>query len=140
MMHHYVLPSAHPEFIVSTSSMLHALSHATGAADERITCCTLASQIPTQQVLVVYDDLDLPTGKVRLRAKGGHGGHNGMRSIIQNLKGSQEFPRLKVGIGRPAGQLPVASFVLQVSQAAPPTFCWHNCQATFKRVHAASRC
>lgn len=71
-------------------------------------------QIPSQRVLVVHDDLDLPTGKVRLRAKGGHGGHNGMRSITQHLKGSQDFPRLKIGIGRPAGQLPVASFVLQV--------------------------
>ena len=72
-------------------------------------------QIPSQQVLVVYDDLDLPIGKVRLRGKGGHGGHNGMRSIVQHLKGSQDFPRLKIGIGRPAGQLPVASFVLQAS-------------------------
>lgn len=71
-------------------------------------------QIPSQQVLVVHDDLDMDTGRVRLRAKGGHGGHNGMRSIIQHMKGSQDFPRLKIGIGRPAGQLPVASFVLQV--------------------------
>ncbi len=71
-------------------------------------------QIPSHKVLVVHDDLDLPTGKVRLRARGGHGGHNGMRSITQHLKGSQDFPRLKIGIGRPAGQLPVASFVLQV--------------------------
>lgn len=70
-------------------------------------------KIPSQQLLVIYDDLDLPTGKVRLRAKGGHGGHNGMRSILQHMKGSQDFPRLKIGIGRPAGQLPVASFVLQ---------------------------
>ncbi len=75
---------------------------------------TAMVQIPSHKVLVVHDDLDLPTGKVRLRAKGGHGGHNGMRSITQHLKGSQDFPRLKIGIGRPAGQLPVASFVLQV--------------------------
>lgn len=73
-------------------------------------------QVPPQQVLVVHDDLDLPTGKVRLRAKGGHGGHNGMRSIVQHLKGSQDFPRLKIGIGRPSGQLPVSSFVLQASR------------------------
>ncbi len=75
---------------------------------------TAMLQIPSHKVLVVHDDLDLPTGKVRLRARGGHGGHNGMRSITQHLKGSQDFPRLKIGIGRPAGQLPVASFVLQV--------------------------
>lgn len=79
---------------------------------------TFVLQVPPQQVLVVHDDLDLPTGKVRLRAKGGHGGHNGMRSIVQHLKGSQDFPRLKIGIGRPSGQLPVASFVLQASPHA----------------------
>ena len=78
-------------------------------------CFSPYCQVPTQQILVVSDDLDLPLGKVRLRGKGGHGGHNGMRSITQHLSGSQEFPRLKVGIGRPAGQLPVAEFVLQLN-------------------------
>lgn len=52
-------------------------------------------------VLVVYDDLDLPLGRIRIRQDGGAGGHNGIKSIIQEL-GSQEFPRLRVGIGRPA--------------------------------------
>ncbi len=83
-------------------------------------------QIPSQRVLVVHDDLDLPTGKVRLRAKGGHGGHNGMRSITQHLKGSQDFPRLKIGIGRPAGQLPVASFVLQVLAVVSAIVMWFD--------------
>lgn len=78
-------------------------------------------KIPSHKVLVVHDDLDLPTGKVRLRARGGHGGHNGMRSITQHLKGSQDFPRLKIGIGRPAGQLPVASFVLQAFNKSEAT-------------------
>ena len=49
-------------------------------------------------VLVVYDDMDLPTGKLRLRLSGGAGGHNGMKSIISHL-GTQEFPRLRIGIG-----------------------------------------
>ncbi len=49
-------------------------------------------------VLVVYDDMDLPTGKLRLRLSGGAGGHNGMKSIISHL-GTKEFPRLRVGIG-----------------------------------------
>ena len=52
--------------------------------------------IPPERVLVVYDDLDSASGTVRLRLKGGHGGHNGMRSIIQHV-GTQEFPRVKVG-------------------------------------------
>jgi PTH1 family peptidyl-tRNA hydrolase len=54
-------------------------------------------QVPLERVLVVYDDLDLPNGAVRLRAKGGHGGHNGMRSITQHFSGSKDFPRLRIG-------------------------------------------
>ncbi len=49
-------------------------------------------------VLVIYDDMDLPTGKLRMRLSGGAGGHNGMKSIISHL-GTKEFPRLRVGIG-----------------------------------------
>jgi PTH1 family peptidyl-tRNA hydrolase len=56
--------------------------------------------LPLQHLLVIYDDLDLPLGSIRLRQKGGSGGHKGMRSIIEAL-GSQEFPRLRIGIGRP---------------------------------------
>ncbi|KAK9813011.1 hypothetical protein WJX72_007421 [[Myrmecia] bisecta] len=70
-------------------------------------------KVPPERVLVIYDDLDLPTAKVRLRGKGGHGGHNGMRSITQHFAGNKDFPRLKIGIGRPPGTMPVASYVLQ---------------------------
>ncbi|MFW6075741.1 MAG: aminoacyl-tRNA hydrolase [Chloroflexota bacterium] len=56
--------------------------------------------IPNEQVLVIYDDLDLPFGRIRLRPSGGAGGHNGVASIIEHL-GSPDFPRLRVGIGRP---------------------------------------
>jgi len=52
------------------------------------------------RILVVYDDLDLDLGRLRLRPHGGHGGHNGMRSIIEHL-GTNRFPRLRVGIGSP---------------------------------------
>ena len=51
-------------------------------------------------MLVVCDDLDLPPGKVRLKARGGHGGHNGLRSIVGAI-GTSDFPRLRIGIGRP---------------------------------------
>ena len=51
-------------------------------------------------VLVIYDDMDLPLGRLRLRLKGSAGGHNGMRSLIQHL-GTQEFPRLRLGIDSP---------------------------------------
>ncbi len=56
--------------------------------------------IEHEDVIVVSDDMELPTGKIRIRKNGGHGGHNGLRSIIQHL-GSQEFPRVRVGVGRP---------------------------------------
>ena len=52
-------------------------------------------------LLVVYDEMDLPVGSIRLRARGGSGGHNGMKSIIDSA-GTQEFTRLRMGVGRPA--------------------------------------
>ncbi|MEZ4590333.1 MAG: aminoacyl-tRNA hydrolase [Chloroflexota bacterium] len=68
-------------------------------------------KVPPENVLVVYDELDLPFGTIRLREKGGAGGHNGMKSIINHL--GQEFPRVRLGIGRPPGQMPVPAYVLQ---------------------------
>jgi PTH1 family peptidyl-tRNA hydrolase len=69
-------------------------------------------KVPQHRMLVIFDDLDLPYGAVRLRSEGGAGGHNGMRSIIQHL-GSNQFPRLRIGIGRPPGRMDPAAFVLQ---------------------------
>jgi len=57
-------------------------------------------RIALDDLLVIYDDLDLPLGKIRLRQQGGSGGHKGMRSITEVL-GTEAFPRLRVGIGRP---------------------------------------
>ncbi len=68
-------------------------------------------RIPPRAVLVVYDELDIPFGVIRLREKGGAGGHNGMRSIIQHL--GNDFPRLRLGIGRPPGRMDPAAYVLQ---------------------------
>jgi peptidyl-tRNA hydrolase, PTH1 family len=69
-------------------------------------------KIPIEQLLIIFDDLDLSFGIIRLRADGGAGGHNGMRSIIQHLSGNQ-FARLRIGIGRPPGRMDPAAFVLQ---------------------------
>jgi len=69
-------------------------------------------KIDISDLLVVYDDLDLAVGKMRLRLKGSAGGHNGMKSIIHHL-GSQEFKRVRVGIGRPEGRQTVVDFVLK---------------------------
>ena len=71
-----------------------------------------AFEIAPERILVVYDDLDLPLGRLRLRPEGGSGGHKGMRSIIQSL-GTQGFPRLRVGIDRPPGRMDPADYVLQ---------------------------
>lgn len=55
-------------------------------------------KLPLENVIIIYDDISLPVGQVRIRAKGSAGGHNGVKSIIQHLK-SQEFPRIKIGVG-----------------------------------------
>ena len=65
----------------------------------------------TEQLLVIYDDLDLPPGKLRLRQKGSAGGHNGIRSLIEHL-GSDRFNRVRVGIGRPDDGADVIDYVL----------------------------
>ncbi len=59
-------------------------------------------KVPHEQVIVVVDDLDLPFGQIRLRARGSAGGHNGLKSIF-GLLGTQEIPRLRIGIGRSPG-------------------------------------
>ena len=68
--------------------------------------------IPLERLLVIHDDLDTPFGSIRLRKSGGHGGQNGLRSIIQHL-GSQDYARLRFGIGRPPGRMSPVDFVLQ---------------------------
>ena len=65
-----------------------------------VACLVHKHDIPLSDLLVIYDDLDLPPGKIRLRQSGGSGGHKGMNSIISAL-GSEDFPRIRVGIGRP---------------------------------------
>jgi PTH1 family peptidyl-tRNA hydrolase len=73
-------------------------------------------KLPPESVLVIYDDMDLPTGRLRLRLSGSAGGHNGMKSAIAHL-GTQNFPRLRIGIGSPNAEStraggPVVSHVL----------------------------
>lgn len=57
-------------------------------------------KIPNEDILVIYDDMDIEPGKIKIRKKGGAGGHNGMKSIIKML-GTEEFARIRTGIGRP---------------------------------------
>lgn len=68
--------------------------------------------IALANMLVIHDDLDTPFGILRLRQSGGHGGQNGLRSVIQHL-GAKDFARLRFGIGRPPGKMNPVDFVLQ---------------------------
>jgi peptidyl-tRNA hydrolase len=83
---------------------------------ESIRCFLDYFNIPREHFLALHDDIDLAAGRIKLVARGGAGGHNGIRSIIQHL-GTQDFARMKIGIGRPSadheeqGQ-PVDQFVL----------------------------
>jgi len=72
--------------------------------------------IPLDRILVAYDDLDLPPGTVRLKHGGGHGGHNGLRSLFQHL-GKPDFWRLRIGIGHPGTREAVLSWVLGRARA-----------------------
>ncbi|OQP04388.1 aminoacyl-tRNA hydrolase [Geobacillus sp. 46C-IIa] len=67
--------------------------------------------IAVEDVVIIYDDLDLPPGKIRLRLKGSSGGHNGVKSLIRHL-GTEQFKRIRIGIGRPTNGQPVADYVL----------------------------
>ncbi len=69
-------------------------------------------KVPPERVIVIFDDISLPPGALRIRRKGSDGGHNGIKSITQQL-GSQEFPRIKLGVGdRPRPEYELADWVL----------------------------
>ncbi len=69
-------------------------------------------KLPLEKLLLAHDDLDLPFGVIRLRPGGGPGGQKGVGHTIQQL-GTQDFPRLRLGIGRPPGRMDAADYVLQ---------------------------
>ena len=69
-------------------------------------------KIPLENLLIAYDDVDLPLGTIRLRPMGGSAGQKGMRSTVERL-GTEEFPRIRLGIDRPPGAMQAADYVLQ---------------------------
>jgi PTH1 family peptidyl-tRNA hydrolase len=73
-------------------------------------------KIPTEHVLVAYDELDLPPGRVQLRFGGGHAGHNGMRSVIQHI--GPDFWRIRIGVGHPGERSKVTGHVLRRASSA----------------------
>lgn len=91
-------------------------------------------KIPLGNVLIVYDDLDLPCGQLRLRPGGGSGGHNGLASILSSV-GSHDLPRLRIGIGRPPGRMDPADYVLQRFTEAE----WEIMQVTLREAEDCLR-
>ena len=69
-------------------------------------------KIEPEEILVAHDELDFDAGTVRLKLAGGHGGHNGLRDIINKLGGSRDFYRLRIGIGHPGDKSQVHNYVL----------------------------
>ena len=83
------------------------------ASGEAVRAALRAFRVPLERLLVVVDDLDIPLGSLRLRPKGSPGGHNGLRSISDEIC-THDFARLKCGIGRPAGgAAAVSDYVLE---------------------------
>ena len=76
-------------------------------------------KIPLEKIVVVYDDIDLEPGMVRIKAKGGPGTHNGMKSVVERL-GSENFPRIRVGIGMPEYKGDLLNYV--VAKAKPEEY------------------
>jgi PTH1 family peptidyl-tRNA hydrolase len=68
--------------------------------------------LTASDLILIHDDLDLDLGRLRIKQEGGHGGHNGIRSVIEAI-GTPQFTRIKIGIGRPAPRQDSADYVLQ---------------------------
>jgi PTH1 family peptidyl-tRNA hydrolase len=79
---------------------------------QAVACLVRSFGVQPEQLLVAFDDLDLPLGELRLRPAGGSSGHHGMQSVIERLAASN-FPRLRIGIGRPPGRMAPADYVLE---------------------------
>ncbi|KAF5182424.1 Peptidyl-trna hydrolase protein [Thalictrum thalictroides] len=95
-----------PVFLAKPQTYMNLIGESTGP---------LAAyyKLPLNRVVVFFDDMDLPCGVLRLRDKGGHGGHKGLKSVIYHYRGNREFARLRIGIGRPPGQMDPKAFLLQ---------------------------
>nr|WP_325245898.1 aminoacyl-tRNA hydrolase [uncultured Oscillibacter sp.] len=92
-------------------------------------------KLPPERVLVIYDDVSLPVGKIRVRPTGSAGGHNGIKNIIAHL-GTQDFPRIKIGTGAPGEGGDMIDWVIGVpSQAERKTLL-----ESFERAIQAAAC
>jgi PTH1 family peptidyl-tRNA hydrolase len=89
--------------------------------------------VPSADVVIIHDELDIDFGQIRLKLGGGEGGHNGLRSVASAL-GTKDFQRVRIGIGRPPGRKDPAAFVLENFSTAErpevPTVCEQAADAT----------
>ena len=82
------------------------------ASGEAVQLAAMYYKIPIDRILILSDDISLPVGKIRVRAEGSAGGHNGLKSVISRL-GSQDFPRIRIGVGaKPHPDFDLADWVL----------------------------
>ena len=81
-------------------------------SDRSVVALVKFYKLDLHQIMIVNDDIDLPLGTIRIRGSGGSGGQKGVNSIIEGL-GTRQFPRLRMGIGRPSGRISAASYVLK---------------------------
>ncbi len=86
-----------------------------------------------EDIIVIYDDIDLPVGKIRIREKGSAGGHNGMKNIISHL-GSQEFVRIRVGVGKKPDNMDLADYVLSRFNSDELPVIRNGCEAASEAV------
>ena len=91
-------------------------------------------KVQSEQVLIIFDDLDLPLGSLRLRQKGGAGGHKGVSNIIVHLN-TRDFPRIRIGIGRPPGRMQSEAYVLQNFRDDEKPIIEHSYQQAVEAVH-----
>ena len=88
---------------------------------EAVQLAAMFYKLPISRILVISDDISLPVGKIRVRAEGSAGGHNGLKSVISHL-GSQDFPRIKIGVGaKPHPDYDLADWVLSAFSAEEET-------------------
>lgn len=92
-----------------------------------------AHGVALEDIIVIHDDIDLPAGDVRVKRGGGHGGHNGLRSLHDRLA-SDAYLRVRVGVGRPPGRMDAADYVLQPLKGAA----WDDLEASIPTAAQAA--
>jgi peptidyl-tRNA hydrolase, PTH1 family len=84
---------------------------------QAVRACMTYLKIPPEAVLIAHDEIDLPTGNIKLKFDGGDGGHNGLKDIIRHLN-TKQFYRLRIGVGHPGNRNDVADYVLSTPSKA----------------------